>query len=114
MAVDPLQRLYDLRALPRRLVIGLLSGTSADGTDAALREIEGAGEATRLLSTTFVTTPFERDLRERIFRLARADARPRSADIATCDRWLCGPARVSRSGQGTDWDRPAFAESGKR
>jgi anhydro-N-acetylmuramic acid kinase len=71
---DPLQRLHDLRARPRRRVIGLLSGTSADGTDAALCELEGAGEATRLLSATFVTTPFPRPLRERIFRLAQADA----------------------------------------
>jgi anhydro-N-acetylmuramic acid kinase len=72
--VDPLQRLYDLRGRPRRRVIGLLSGTSADGTDAALCEIEGSGEATRLVSSTFVTIPFGRSLRERIFRLAQADA----------------------------------------
>ena len=72
--VDPLRRLYELRARPRRRVIGLLSGTSADGTDAALCELEGAGESTRLLSATFVTTPFPRPLRERIFRLAQADA----------------------------------------
>jgi anhydro-N-acetylmuramic acid kinase len=74
LSADPIQRLYDLRARPRRRIIGLLSGTSADGTDAALCEIEGAGEALKLVSTTFVTTPFPRELRERIFRLARADA----------------------------------------
>jgi anhydro-N-acetylmuramic acid kinase len=72
--VDPLQRLYDLGGRPRRRIIGLLSGTSADGTDAALCEIEGCGEATRLVSSTFVTIPFGRSLRERIFRLAQADA----------------------------------------
>ncbi|HSZ83404.1 MAG TPA: anhydro-N-acetylmuramic acid kinase [Polyangia bacterium] len=71
---DPLQRLLALRARPRRRIIGLLSGTSADGTDAALCELEGAGEATRLVTSTFVTTPFPRALRERIFRLAQADA----------------------------------------
>jgi anhydro-N-acetylmuramic acid kinase len=71
---DTLRRLMDLRSRPRRRVIGLLSGTSADGTDAALCELEGSGEATRLVSCTFVTTPFPRELRERIFRLAQADA----------------------------------------
>ena len=74
VAADPLQRLVELRARPRRRIIGLLSGTSADGTDAALCELEGAGETTRLVSSTFVTTPFARPLRERIFRLAQADA----------------------------------------
>ncbi|HVX97785.1 MAG TPA: anhydro-N-acetylmuramic acid kinase [Polyangia bacterium] len=73
-ASDPLARLLDLRTRPRRRIIGLLSGTSADGTDAALCEIEGAGEDTRLVSSTFLTIPFERQLRERIFRLAQADA----------------------------------------
>ena len=74
MDADPLQRLVELRARPRRRIIGLLSGTSADGTDAALCELEGAGETTRLVASTFVTTPFARPLRERIFRLAQADA----------------------------------------
>jgi anhydro-N-acetylmuramic acid kinase len=71
---DPLGRLLELRSRPRRRIIGLLSGTSADGTDAALCELDGSGEETRLVSCSFVTTPFPRALRERIFRLAQADA----------------------------------------
>jgi anhydro-N-acetylmuramic acid kinase len=71
---DPLRRLLDLRARPSRLVVGLLSGTSADGCDAALCEIAGSGEQTQLAVRAFVTTPFPRALRERIFRLAQADA----------------------------------------
>jgi anhydro-N-acetylmuramic acid kinase len=71
---DPLARLLAIRERPRRVVIGLLSWTSADGTDAALCEIAGHGENTGLVARAFVTTPFSRALRERIFRVAQADA----------------------------------------
>jgi anhydro-N-acetylmuramic acid kinase len=71
---DPLARFLGLRARERRRVIGLLSGTSADGTDAALCELSGFGETTVLHACTFVTTPFERPLRERIYRVGEADA----------------------------------------
>jgi anhydro-N-acetylmuramic acid kinase len=70
----PLARLNAARARRQRLVIGLLSGTSADGTDAALCAIEGVDDTTRLEARAFVTTPFARPLRERIFRLADASA----------------------------------------
>ena len=74
MTNDPLARLLAARERPRRIVIGLLSGTSADGTDAALCEIAGHGENTGLVARAFVTTPFSRALRERIFRVAQVDA----------------------------------------
>ena len=70
----PLARLNAAREKRERLVIGLLSGTSADGTDAALCSISGAGETTQLAVRSFVTTPFPRPLRERIFRISQADA----------------------------------------
>jgi anhydro-N-acetylmuramic acid kinase len=69
-----LDRLAGARARRERLVIGLLSGTSADGTDAALCAIEGFDETTRLTMRSFVSTPFPRALRERIFRVAEANA----------------------------------------
>ena len=74
MSDDPVSRLLAVRERPRRIVIGLLSGTSADGTDAALCEIAGFGENPGLVARAFVTTPFPRPLRERIYRVSQADA----------------------------------------
>jgi anhydro-N-acetylmuramic acid kinase len=73
LAADPPAALLALRQHPARLVVGLMSGTSADGTDAALCEIAGAGEATRARVLAHLTIPFPRPLRERIYALADAD-----------------------------------------
>lgn len=74
MAADPLEALLALRqAVPRR-VVGLMSGTSADGIDAALVEIEGAGETTRVRLLDFVTLAFEPGLHARVLTLGEAPA----------------------------------------
>ena len=73
-AHDPLQRLFELRGRSERLVIGLLSGTSADGADAALCEIRGYGLSTEVSMLSYVTAPFSRALRERIFALGESNA----------------------------------------
>ncbi|MDE2484641.1 MAG: anhydro-N-acetylmuramic acid kinase, partial [candidate division NC10 bacterium] len=53
-------------------VIGLMSGTSADGIDAALLEI-GSGQALpKLRLLHFAVFPFPRGLREQILRVADA------------------------------------------
>ena len=70
---DPLAALLALRELPRRRIIGLMSGTSADGVDAALIEVEGEGERTRVELAAYVASATPRSLRERIFALAEAD-----------------------------------------
>lgn len=101
-ASDPLAALVGLRELPVRLVIGLLSGTSADGTDAALCEIRGAGETTALTLLAFLTTPFPRLLRERLYTLAEADASELcevdvllGESFAEAARDVCSAARVA-------------------
>ena len=50
-------------------VIGLMSGTSADGVDAALVEICGHGLSTKVELIAFDSFPFEEELRGRIFNL---------------------------------------------
>ncbi len=51
---------------PSRLVVGLMSGTSADGVDAVLTRITGAGYATRVEQLGFCFLPFDSATRERI------------------------------------------------
>ncbi len=59
-------------------VIGLMSGTSADGIDAALTEIKGRGGETKIKLVAFETYPFPRKVRKMILdasepRTARVD-----------------------------------------
>lgn len=74
MNVDPLARLLALRTVSPRRVVGLISGTSADGIDTALVELEGAGEATRARLVDFRTRPFDAALRARVLALGEARA----------------------------------------
>ena len=55
---------------PSRLVVGLMSGTSADGVDAALCRITGHGTDSRIEQLSFVFQPFAPEVRSEILRLA--------------------------------------------
>ena len=50
-------------------VVGLISGTSADGIDAALLDVTGEPPALSLKLLRYATFPYPRGLRERLFRL---------------------------------------------
>lgn len=53
-----IQKLYDLANKPSRLIIGLMSGTSLDGLDIALCNIEGSGQTTKVKLLNFETVPY--------------------------------------------------------
>ena len=53
----------------KKKVVGLMSGTSADGVDAALVEIEGCGLHTSFRLIEFITHPFPEDVKSRVFQL---------------------------------------------
>ena len=65
-----MKQLSDVVAKNPKLVIGLMSGTSADGIDAALVEIHGYALDTQVRQLGFVTVPFSAPVRERILALA--------------------------------------------
>lgn len=54
---------------PRRLAVGLMSGTSVDGIDAALVELGGQGEALTVRLLAFRNTPYPPEVRKKIFAL---------------------------------------------
>ena len=65
--------LSDIMKKEKKLVIGLMSGTSADGVDAVLVEITGHGINTRVRQLAFVSPPYTQEVRERILRIAAGD-----------------------------------------
>ncbi|MCY4404595.1 MAG: anhydro-N-acetylmuramic acid kinase [Candidatus Poribacteria bacterium] len=60
---------YDLIQKEKKLIIGLMSGTSADGIDVALVEVAGSGTTTEIWLKAFETIPYTSEIRSRIFDL---------------------------------------------
>jgi anhydro-N-acetylmuramic acid kinase len=71
---DPLAAFLALREVSPRRIVGLMSGTSADGIDAALVEVDGAGTGTRARLVGFLTRPWEPALRARVLAAGEASA----------------------------------------
>ena len=63
----------ELWAKPSRLVVGLMSGTSADGIDAALTRITGSGLSTQVEQIGFSFLPFDSATRQAILDICGGD-----------------------------------------
>ena len=64
---------YELLKKDKKNVIGLMSGTSVDGIDAAIVEITGYGLETTVNLIAFETFPFPPDVPQRILALCQPD-----------------------------------------
>ncbi len=64
---------YELTQKQKKNVVGLMSGTSADGVDVALVEVKGSGLTTDIVLIAFETIPYTPEIRTRIFNLFRVE-----------------------------------------
>lgn len=64
-----IDKLYRIAKQPRRLIIGLMSGTSLDGLDIALCRITGSGTDTALELLRFETKAYTDDFRHQVRRI---------------------------------------------
>jgi anhydro-N-acetylmuramic acid kinase len=80
MSTHPIVRLI---ATDPKQVVGLMSGTSLDGIDAALVEVAGHGPTARVRLRRFATVPFPPGLREAVEALLDPGHASSAADLST-------------------------------
>ncbi|HVY55266.1 MAG TPA: anhydro-N-acetylmuramic acid kinase [Thermodesulfobacteriota bacterium] len=83
-----IEKLRSLTDKKEKFVVGLISGTSMDGIDAALLKISGNGTGTRIELVNFICVPYQENLRQGLEALWK-DSTP--ADISRLD-FLIGAA----------------------
>ena len=66
-----MQRLIDLSKKNKKIAVGLMSGTSMDGIDAALVNILNSGKDTQVELLKFITVPYSERLRERLLAISQ-------------------------------------------
>ena len=71
-APDALRAVRSYRERGHHTIVGLMTGTSADGVDAALVRFEGLGEATTHRLESYRETPLPATLRAEVLEIARA------------------------------------------
>ncbi len=76
-----MDKLIQLTRKKKKLVIGLMSGTSADGIDAALVDIRGIGTETQVKLLAFETFPFPKNFKQFLLKNSYAET-ARLDDIA--------------------------------
>ncbi|TLU89936.1 anhydro-N-acetylmuramic acid kinase [Dyadobacter sediminis] len=64
-----IEKLYGIAGKKSRRIVGLMSGTSLDGLDVALCNIENSGTDTILKMENFVTVPYSDDFRNEIRKI---------------------------------------------
>jgi len=74
MARDALTPIRDYRSRPERLVVGLMTGTSADAVDAVLVKLKGEGLAATHEVVAELESPLEDELRSEILAVAAAQS----------------------------------------
>lgn len=91
---EPLDALAPLRRYRDRatnLIVGLMTGTSADGVDAALVRFHGPGVGARPELVTYRETPFDDELRHEVLEVAAAESLPPERlmrlDVALAERY---------------------------